>query len=107
LVVAEDRLERGRTRSATATVDCIPARKGKAMSTTRSTIGELDRVSLVNPVDGWPVGTEGVVALVYPSYKVLEIDGIEESDDDDMLRYLPAVFDEDLRLVRKWAPPNS
>jgi hypothetical protein len=76
------------------------------MSTTQTTIGELDRVALVYPVERWPVGTEGVVALVYPSYKVLEIDGIEESDDDDMLAYLPTATDEDLRLVRKWIPPN-
>jgi hypothetical protein len=76
------------------------------MSTTHTTIGELDRVALVNPVERWPVGTEGIVALVYPSYKVLEIDGIEESDDDDMLAYLPTATDKDLRLVRKWVPPN-
>jgi hypothetical protein len=75
------------------------------MSTTHTTIGELDRVALVNPVDRWPVGTEGIVALVYPSYKVLEIDGIEESD-DDMLDYLPTATDQDLRLVRKWVPPK-
>jgi hypothetical protein len=75
------------------------------MSTTHTTIGELDRVALVNPVDRWPIGTEGIVALVYPSYKVLEIDGIEESD-DDMLDYLPTATDQDLRLVRKWVPRN-
>jgi hypothetical protein len=75
------------------------------MSTTHTTIGELDRVALVNPVERWPVGTEGIVALVYPSYKVLEIDGIEESG-DDMLEYLPDAEDKDLRLVRKWVPPN-
>jgi hypothetical protein len=75
------------------------------MSTTQTTIGELDRVALVNPVEGWPIGTEGVVALVYPSYKVLEIDGIEESD-DDMLAYLPTATDKDLRLVRKWVAPK-
>jgi hypothetical protein len=89
-----------------ASDDRVPARKGRAMSTTHTTIGELDRVALVNPVERWPVGTEGVVALVYPSYKVLEIDGIEESDDDDMLAYLPTATDNDLRLVRKWVPAN-
>jgi hypothetical protein len=89
-----------------ASDDRVPARKGRAMSTTQTTIDELDRVALVNPVERWPVGTEGVVALVYPSYKVLEIDGIEESDDDDMLAYLPTATDKDLRLVRKWAPAN-
>jgi hypothetical protein len=89
-----------------ASDDRVPARKGRAMSTTHTTIGELDRVALVNPVGRWPVGTKGVVALVYPSYKVLEIDGIEESDDDDMLAYLPTATDNDLRLVRKWVPPN-
>lgn len=75
------------------------------MSTTQTAIGELDRVVLVNAVEGWPAGTKGTVALVYPSYKVLEIDGIEESD-DDMLEYLPTVTDEDLRLIRKWTPPK-
>jgi hypothetical protein len=88
-----------------ASDDRVPARKGRAMSTTHTTIGELDRVALVNPVERWPVGTEGIVALVYPSYKVLEIDGIEESG-DDMLEYLPDAEDKDLRLVRKWAPAN-
>jgi hypothetical protein len=76
------------------------------MSTTHTAIGELDRVALVNPVGRWPVGTEGIVALVYPNYKVLEIDGIEESDDDDMLQYLPDAEDKDLRLIRKWVPPK-
>jgi len=76
------------------------------MSITRAAIGELDRVALINPVERWPVGTEGVVALVYPTYKVLEVDGIEESD-EDMLDYLPTVTDEDLRLVRKWVPPKD
>jgi hypothetical protein len=76
------------------------------MSVTHTAIGELDRVVLVKAVERWPAGTEATVALVYPSYKVLEIDGIEESG-DDMQNYLPAVTDEDLRLIRKWSPQKS
>jgi hypothetical protein len=76
------------------------------MSTTHASIGELDRVALINAVDRWPAGTEGIVALVCPPYKVLEIDGIEESG-DDMLDFLPEVEDRDLRLVRKWVPPKA
>ncbi len=75
------------------------------MSTTRSGIDENDVVVLVNAVGPWPAGTEATVALVYPSYKVLEIVGIEDSG-DDMLEYLPMATDEDLKLVWKCPPPG-
>ena len=75
------------------------------MSTTREAIGEYDVVALINHVGRWPAGTVGTVVHVYPNYKVLEIQGIEYSD-DDMLDYLPDVDDQDLRIVRKWAPPS-
>ncbi len=76
------------------------------MSTTHTAISEYDVVAFVNPVDGWPAGTKGTVVDIHPPYKTVEIEGIEESDDDHMLDYLPMVADEDLRLVRKWSPSN-
>ena len=74
------------------------------MSTAHTDIGEYDVVVLVNAVDRWPAGTKGTVVDIHPPYKTVEIEGIEHSDDDDMLDYLPMVADEDLRLVSKCPP---
>jgi hypothetical protein len=93
-----------RTRISAATGDGTLERERQAMSTTREAIGEYDVVTLVNRVGRWPAGTEGTVVLVYPSYMVVEIDGIENSG-DDMLEYLPDVAPENLRLV--WKRPPS
>lgn len=74
------------------------------MSTTHEVVDEYDVVALITGVGRWPAGTEGTVVLVYPNYMVVEIDGIENSD-DDMLEYLPDVPPENLRLV--WKRPPS
>jgi hypothetical protein len=76
------------------------------MSTTHTVIGEDDVVVLVNTVERWPAGTRGTIVGVHPGFKMVEITGIEYSG-DDMLEYLPAVADEDLRLVWKCPPPAS
>jgi hypothetical protein len=74
------------------------------MSTTREAIGEYDVVALIDDVGRWPAGTVGTVVHVYPSFMVVEIEGIEYSE-DDMLEYLPDVAPENLRLV--WKRPAS
>ncbi|HEX4753189.1 MAG TPA: hypothetical protein VH268_09825, partial [Solirubrobacterales bacterium] len=76
------------------------------MSTTQTVIGEHDVVVLTRAVERWPTGTRGTVVSDHPSYKVVEITGIEYSG-DDMLEYLPTVATEDLRLVWKCPPPKS
>jgi hypothetical protein len=74
------------------------------MSTVQAVIGEHDIVILMKAVERWPAGTTGTVVSDHPTYKVVEIDGIEESG-DEMLDYLPEVATEDLRLV--WKRPPS
>jgi hypothetical protein len=76
------------------------------MRTTRTVIGEHDVVVLINAVERWPAGTRGTVVSVHREFKLVEITGIEDSG-DDMLEYLPAVADEDVRLVWKCPPPAS
>jgi hypothetical protein len=104
--MAEDRLAFGRTRGAASDDDGVLARKGAAMNTTQTVIGEHDVVVLVNAVDRWPAGTRGTVVGVHPDYKIVEVTGIENSG-DDMLDYLPEVANEDLRLVWKCPAPRS
>jgi hypothetical protein len=77
------------------------------MSTTQTVIGEHDVVVLVNAVECWPAGTKVTVVSDHPTYKIVEISGIEESKDDEMLDYLPTVATEDLRLVWKCPPSDS
>jgi hypothetical protein len=74
------------------------------MSTTQTVIGEHDVVVLVNAVDRWPAGT---VVSDHPTYKTVEVAGIEESGDDEVLDYLPTVATENLRLVWKCPPSDS
>jgi hypothetical protein len=55
------------------------------MSTTRFVIEELDVVALLNPVSGWPAGTQGTVIVNDPDYKLVEIcnefgEGLDELD---------------------------
>jgi hypothetical protein len=76
------------------------------MSTTHTVIGEHDVVVLINAVERWPAGTKGTIVGVHREFKLVEITGIEDSG-DDMLEYLPAVADRDLRLVWKCPPPAS
>ncbi|MBN9624236.1 MAG: hypothetical protein J0H06_15025 [Actinobacteria bacterium] len=70
------------------------------MSTIEAAIGEHDGVVLTTPVGRWPAGTRGTVVSDHPTFKVVEIVGIEESD-EDMLEYLPEVPTQNLRLVWK------
>ncbi len=70
------------------------------MSTTHAVIEEYDVVVLINEVGRWPAGTEGTVVLVCTDHMVIEIVGIEDSD-DDMHDYLPMVSPENLRLIWK------
>jgi hypothetical protein len=76
------------------------------MSTTHAVIEEYDVVALINEVGRWPAGIEGTVVLVYPDYMVVEIVGIEDSD-DDMHDYLPMVSPENLRLIWKRPPTEA
>jgi hypothetical protein len=55
------------------------------MSTTRTVIGELDVVALLNPVGDWPAGTRGTVIYDHPDVKLVEIcnefgEGVDELD---------------------------
>lgn len=76
------------------------------MSVTETVTGEHDVVALLKGVERWPAGTTGTVVSDHPNYKVVEVDGIENSG-EDMLDYLPEVATEDLRLVWKCPPPTS
>jgi hypothetical protein len=76
------------------------------MSIAQAVIGEHDVVALTRAVERWPVGTEGTVVSDHRAYKLVEIDGIENSADDEVLDYLPTVATEDLRLVWKCPPPK-
>jgi hypothetical protein len=76
------------------------------MTTTQTVIGEHDVVVLLNAVERWPAGTKGTVVSDHPGYKLVEIDGIENSEDDEVLDYMPAVATEDLRLIWKCPPPR-
>jgi hypothetical protein len=49
------------------------------MSTTATSIGEHDLVTLRNPVGGWPAGTRGAVVSVFPMHRWVEV--VDESDD--------------------------
>ena len=71
------------------------------MSTVETVIGEHDVVVLTKAVERWPAGTKGTVISDHPDWKLVEIVGIENSGDDEMLDYMPAVASEDLRLIRK------
>jgi hypothetical protein len=77
------------------------------MSTTETVIGEHDVVVLISAVERWPAGTRGTVVSDHPAFKTVEITGIEESGDDEVLDYLPVVATEDLRLVWKCPHPAS
>jgi hypothetical protein len=76
------------------------------MSVAQAVIGEHDVVVLTRAVERWPAGTEGTVISDHPAYKLVEIVGIENSADDEMLDYMPALAAEDLRLVWKCPPPK-
>lgn len=71
------------------------------MSTIDSVIGEHDVVVLLNPVGRWPAGTEGTVISDHPDHKLVEMPGIEDSSDDEVFDFMPAVATEDLGLVSK------
>jgi len=74
------------------------------MRVTPATIGEHNVFVLVNAVGRRPAeGRKGTVMHVFPGFKMVEIVGIENSD-DDMLEYLPDIADEHLRLVWKCPP---
>jgi hypothetical protein len=77
------------------------------MSTTQTVIGEHDVVVLVNAVGRRPAGTKGTVVSDHPTYKTVEVAGIEESGDDEVLDYLPTVATENLRLVWKCPPSDA
>jgi hypothetical protein len=77
------------------------------MSVAQAVIGEHDVVVLTKAVERWPAGTRGTVISDHPDYKTVEISGIENSADDEMLDYMPDVRTEDLRLVWKCPPPKD
>ena len=71
------------------------------MSTVADLIGEHDVVVLTKAVERWPAGTKGTVISDRPDLKLVEIVGIEDSADDEVLDFMPEVATEDLRLVSK------
>ena len=71
------------------------------MSTVQTVIAEHDVVVLTKAVERWPAGTKGTVISDRPDWKLVEIVGIEDSADDEVLDYMPEVATEDLRLVSK------
>jgi hypothetical protein len=77
------------------------------VSLTQTTIGEHDVVVLTKAVERWPAGTRGTVVSDHPDWKLVEVVGIENSADDEMLDYMPAVATEDLRLVWKASPATE
>jgi hypothetical protein len=70
-----------------------------------ASFAEHEVAVLINAVESSSAGTRGTAVSVHPDYKIVEITGIEDSG-DDMLEYLPAVADENLRLVWKCPPPK-
>ena len=71
------------------------------MTTTETVIGELDVVTLRNPVDGWPAGTRGVVVSVFPTNMWVEV-ADEQGEEFDLVWVPP----DELELVRKCPRPN-
>lgn len=66
------------------------------MSTTETSIGEHDVVTLRNPVDGWPAGTKGAVISVFSTHRWVEV-ADEEGKCFDLV-WAPTV---ELELVQK------
>lgn len=67
------------------------------MAGTKSRIGEVDVVSLVEEVDGWPAGTIGTVVADFGNDKMVEI-----SNDHGVMLGLPVVSVDKLKLEAKY-----
>ena len=67
------------------------------MPSAKSKIGEVDIVSLVEEVDGWPAGTSGTVVADFGDDKMVEI-----SDDRGVMLALPVVPADKLKLEAKY-----
>ncbi len=72
------------------------------MEVARTDIGEHDVVALLNPVGGWPVGTEGTVLNRRPAVKFVEVSN-HRGESVDFLD-VPV---EDLRLAWKCPSPPA
>jgi hypothetical protein len=77
--MGENGLAPGGARRATPIQHCDPKRKEGEMSITESVIGEHDVVTLRNPVEGVPAGTNGAVISTFPTRMWVEV--ADESDE--------------------------
>jgi hypothetical protein len=68
------------------------------MATVKQAIRECDSVELLDPVDGWPAGTQGAVVDEVGEWKQVEIVG----DLGQMLDLIP-VYEKRLKLVAKYS----